>query len=132
MVWQLNTVDVGLHNARKVTDHLRYLRSADILSLPSERIAQTVQEEPPSVVSPPQRVSRAVPQVALLEDVTNELLLRGTRVVVIALECLLAGHGHEHLSADIVWFPDGESGLRIAEEVSSTCVTTNWDECVLK
>lgn len=132
MVWQLNTVDVRLYDTGKSSDHLRYLCGADILSLPSERIAETVQEEPPAIVSPSQRISRAVPQVTLLEDVTNELLLRGIWVVVVALERLLVGHGHEHFSANIVWLPDGESGLRVAYEVSRACITTNWDECVLK
>lgn len=85
-----NAVDVGF------ADHLAQrscnIRRRDIFRLPPERVAESVGKVPQSVRIATEKVARPEIRVALLQDVVQDLLLRRSRVVVIASEALSEGN----------------------------------------
>jgi len=50
MIWELDTIDICLNDTRELANHLRYLSSTDVFSLPAECITKSVEEEPATIL----------------------------------------------------------------------------------
>src|SRR2546422_173597 len=74
-VWDGHAVDVDRLDAGKGADRFRHLRSRDVLTLPAEGVADTVDEIEIAVRVPSHEVTGAKPRVARLEDAAQDLAL---------------------------------------------------------
>src|SRR5206468_2763054 len=80
-----DAVHVGFLDSGKRTDRCRYLGGGDVFALPSERIADAIDEIEVAALVPTHEIAGPNPRVARLEHVAQELFLRGL-VVCVALE----------------------------------------------
>src|SRR6266581_2753565 len=70
-----HAIDVGFPDGGEGADRLRDLRGRDVLALPAERVADTVDEIEVAVRVPSHEVTGAKPRVARLEDAAQDLAL---------------------------------------------------------
>src|SRR5207247_1183444 len=70
-----HAIDVGFPDGGEGADRLRDLRGRDVLALPAERVADTVDEIEVAVRVPSHEVPGAKPRVPRLEDAAQDLAL---------------------------------------------------------
>src|SRR3989441_1074744 len=74
-VWDGHAVDVGRLDGGKGANRFRHLRGRDVLALPAEGVADTVDEIEVAVRVPSHEVTGAKPRVPRLEDAAQDLAL---------------------------------------------------------
>ena len=70
-----HAVDVGLLDSRKRADRLRHLGSADVLALPTEAVANPIDEIEIPVLVLSHQVTRSEPRISGLEHMAQDLVL---------------------------------------------------------
>ena len=103
--------------------------SIHILTLPAKGIPQSIEEIPPAIVRPTQSIAGPVVQIAGLEDIAQELLLRGFCVPPVALEGRLVRDVHQDLPSRGVGLPHGIAG-GLAHDVAGVGVDGHGHEGV--
>src|ERR1019366_10666156 len=69
-------IDIGLRNAREGSDHFGYLGGRHIFSLPTEGVADAIDEIEIAAIIFPHQVTGAVPGIALLEYIAKNFFRR--------------------------------------------------------
>src|SRR3954454_17157830 len=83
-----NAVNIGFENPRMMAQHLANFVRANILTLPAKSISNPINEVPPSLLVPTDKISSSEPSIALLEHIAQNLFLGCLVIVQIALVLL--------------------------------------------
>src|SRR5271170_2078034 len=85
MLRNSNTVNISFENSRMMAQHLANFVRAHILALPAIIVSNPINEVPPSLLVPTDKISGSEPSITLLEHIAQNLLLCCFVVVQVAL-----------------------------------------------
>src|SRR5271163_3664649 len=84
----LNAVNISFENSRMMAQHLTNFVRAHILALPAKIVSNPINEVPPSLLVPTNKISGSKPSITLLEHIAQNLLLCCFVIVQVALVLL--------------------------------------------
>lgn len=133
MTRELNTIDVGFHNARVLTKHVCHLGRRHVLAFPAERITQPITEEPTALLVSSHRISGTVVGVAVLQYAARNLFGRGLFITPIPAE-VFAGNSRARLDFDkdlaaiLEIYAFHEASLAVADQVAGLGIHGSRDD----